>query len=73
MKDVQVTSDRFDRRFGQMFCFAAALGLFVCALLALQKYHATPVECVIGLLAAVAASTSMVVLGIVIGPARRPD
>jgi hypothetical protein len=71
MRDVPVTSDRFDRRFGQFFCFAGGVGLFVCALVALQKYGATPVECVIALLAATAATTSMVTLGIVIGPKRR--
>jgi hypothetical protein len=72
MRDIPVTSDRVDRRVGQMLCFVGAIGLFVCTPLALQKFGATPVELVLGLLAAIAAATSMVTLGIVIG-LRRPE
>ena len=69
--NVQVTSERFDRRFSQAFCFAGAPLLFACAVLALGRLGATPVEFLIGILAASAAAFGMIAMGCVSGPQTR--
>lgn len=63
-----VTSDRFDRRLGQVVCCGGAPVVLACAVLALRRAEATPAELLIGLLAAAALSVGLVVLGIVAGP-----
>jgi hypothetical protein len=64
----QVTTERFDRRFCKIVCCCGAPILFACAVLALDHLGATPVEFLIGLLAAAAAALGMIVVGCVGGP-----
>jgi hypothetical protein len=52
----------------QFVCFAGAPLLFVCAVLALGRLGADPVEFLMGILAASTCAIAMVVLGCVDGP-----
>ena len=66
--NIPLTSEKFDRRLGQALCFAGGPFFFMCGVLALHRFGATPVEFVIGLLAAIAAAMAMVILGFLIRP-----
>ena len=61
-----VTTDTFDGRLGQMVCFVAAVVLFALAVLKLSRLQLTEGQLVIGLLAAIACSLLLVVLGFLI-------
>lgn len=62
----RVTTDLFDARLGQMVCFVAAIALFVIAVLKLCRLGLTEGQLIIGLLAAIACSLLLVVLGFLI-------
>ncbi|HUT32365.1 MAG TPA: hypothetical protein VNE39_02705 [Planctomycetota bacterium] len=62
----RVTTDFFDARLGQLVCFVAAVALFVIAVLKLCRLQLTEGQLVIGLLAAIACSLLLVVLGFLI-------
>lgn len=66
----KLTSERFDRQLVQFASFGGALVVFVCAVLALSRFAATPSEFITGLMATAAASFGMIVMGIVSGPQR---
>jgi Na+(H+)/acetate symporter ActP len=62
----RVTTDFFDARLGQMLCFVAAIALFVLAVLKLCRLGLTEGQLIIGLLAAIACSLLLVVLGLLL-------
>ena len=61
-----VTTDPLDGRLGQIVCFVAAVVLFALAVLKLSRLQLTEGQLVIGLLAAIACSLLLVVLGFLI-------
>ena len=62
----RLTSDAFDRQFGQYACFAAALVILFFAVKAVTRFAESPFDIVVGLLAASALSVSAVTLGVVL-------
>jgi hypothetical protein len=62
----RLSSEALDIRLGQLLCFSAGPPILILAAIALKRYEATPVELVIGLLAAVAVCLLCVILGIVL-------
>ncbi len=61
-----ITSDRLDARVGQMLCFVGAAALFVLAVRKLCTLYLEEGVLIVGLLAAIACSLLLVVLGLLI-------
>ena len=64
-----ITTHRLDARLGQMVCFVGAILLFAAAVLKLCSLRLTEGELVIGLLAAIACTLQLVVIGLLLGQA----
>lgn len=62
----RVTTESFDARVGQVLCFVAAVALFVVAVLKLSRLRLSEGQLIIGLLAAIACTLLLVVLGLLI-------
>jgi hypothetical protein len=71
LAQARLSSEALDIRFAQILCFAAGPPILILAAHALKRYGATPVELVIGLLAAGAVCLLCVILGIVLPLTRR--
>ncbi|HSK80760.1 MAG TPA: hypothetical protein VLQ45_30175 [Thermoanaerobaculia bacterium] len=65
-----VTSNRFDRRLGQLLCLGGAPIVWVVSVMTLQRMSDEPSQLLTGLLAASAVAIAVVILGIVAGPRR---
>ena len=62
----RVTTDFFDARLGQVICFVAAVALLVAAVLKLCRLGLPEGQLIIGLLAAIACSLLLVVVGLLL-------
>ncbi|MBM4033516.1 MAG: hypothetical protein FJ291_17275 [Planctomycetes bacterium] len=62
----RVTTELFDARLAQVLCFIAAVGIFVAVVLKLCRLRLTEEQLIIGLLAAIACSLLLVVLGLLL-------
>ena len=69
----RLTSNAFDRRFGQVACFAAALGILFFAVKAVTRFATSEFEIAVGLLAAGTVAVSFVTLGVVLRPSPRVE
>lgn len=61
-----LTTARFDARLGQIVCFVAAIAVFVLAVLKLCSLRLTERELFIGLLAAIACTLLLIVIGLLL-------
>ena len=68
----RLTSDRADARVGQIVCFAGAIALFVIATLRLCALRLPEGQLLIGLLAALACTLLLMLIGLLLPLAVRP-
>ena len=66
----RLTSDAFDAKAAQTAAFIAAPIFFTLSIVAVGRFAATPGELVSGVLAAIAATLGLVVLGVVLPRSR---